>query len=70
MNSSELINIYIDKLIKHVSELTKTNILMSAQITFYESNISTLNEKINSLEKALDKANSKPKKTDKVENDF
>jgi hypothetical protein len=43
---------------------------MSAQITFYESNISTLNEKINSLEKALDKANSKPKKTDKVENDF
>jgi chaperonin cofactor prefoldin len=70
MNSSELINIYIDKLIKHVSELTKTNILMSAQITFYESNISALNEKINSLEKALDKANSKPKKTDKVENDF
>jgi chaperonin cofactor prefoldin len=70
MNSSELINIYIDKLIKHVSELTKTNILMSAQITFYESNISALNEKINSLEKALDKANSKPKKTDKVENEF
>ena len=70
MNSSELINIYIEKLIKHVSELTKTNILMSAQITFYESNISALNEKINSLEKALDKANSKPKKTDKVENDF
>jgi len=70
MNSSELINIYIDKLIKHVSELTKTNILMSAQITFYESNIAASNEKINSLEKALDKANSKPKKTDKVENEF
>tara|TARA_R110000868_G_scaffold407318_1_gene688649 strand:- start:479 stop:691 length:213 start_codon:yes stop_codon:yes gene_type:complete len=70
MNNSELINIYIDKLVKHISELTKTNILMSAQITFYETNIAASNDKINSLEKALDKANSRPKKNDKIENEF
>lgn len=59
----EFFNIYVDKLINGVSELTKNNLMLSAQITFYEKQIASLNSKVEELQKALDKASSKTKKT-------
>ena len=59
----EFFNIYVDKLLNGVSELTKNNLMLSAQITFYEKQIASLNSKVEELQKALDKASSKTKKT-------
>jgi chaperonin cofactor prefoldin len=68
MNQAELFNIYVDKLSNSVSELTKSNILLSAQISYYEKINSELNSKVDelqkSLEKALNKVDSKSKKSD------
>lgn len=60
----EIVNLYIEKLIIYITELTKTNILMSAQLSYYEKLNSTLEEKVAKLEEALDKAKSKSKKVD------
>lgn len=58
----EFFNLYVEKLVSFVSELTKTNILQSAQISYYEQQNASLNSKIEELQKALDKANLKTKK--------
>lgn len=60
----DLINLYIEKLINYVSELTKTNILLSAQLSFYEKQLAGKDEKIKQLEQSLDKAILKTKKRD------
>ena len=60
----EIYNLYVEKLINAVSELTKSNILQSAQIAFYEKQIANLNTKIEEQQKALDKAASKSKKNE------
>mgnify|MGYP006267468103 CR=1 FL=1 len=62
MAGPEIFNIYVEKLSNAVSELTKSNILLSAQISFYEQQNTSLNSKVEELQKALDKANSKTKK--------
>jgi chaperonin cofactor prefoldin len=67
MNQAEIFNLYVEKLVGTVTELTKSNILQSAQLTYCERQITSLNSKIEelqkSLDKALDKAATKPKKT-------
>jgi prolyl-tRNA synthetase len=60
----ELFNLYVEKLLNAVSELTKSNILQSAQIAFYEKQIASLNSKVEEQQKALDKASSKTKKNE------
>lgn len=60
----EVINLYIEKLVNYITELTKTNLLMSAQLSYYEKLNTTLNNKVTELETALDKAKSKTKKSD------
>lgn len=62
--NSELINIYIEKLLGYIAELTKTNLLLSTQLSYQEKLNTAANEKIIELEAALDKAKSKSKKTD------
>ena len=64
----ELYNIYVEKLTNMVTELTKSNILQSAQIAFYEKQNTNLNSKVEELQRALDKANSKTKKIDSTDN--
>ena len=68
MNQAELFNLYVEKLVNSVSELTKTNLLQSAQISYYEKLNSTLNNKVDELQAKLDevlnKTNSKTKKPD------
>jgi chaperonin cofactor prefoldin len=71
MNQVEIFNIYVEKLSNSVSELTKTNILQSAQIAYYEKLNSSLNSRIEELEKNLDKAlNKVDSKSKKSDNEF
>lgn len=64
----EIFNIYVEKLIQEVTELTKTKILLSAQLSYYEKINAELMTKVEELEKALNKANSRPSR--KHESDF
>jgi hypothetical protein len=66
--NAEILNLYIEKLVNYITELTKTNVLQSAQLAYYEKLNSTLNEKVTELEAALDKAKGKQKKSG--ESDF
>lgn len=63
----ELVNIYIEKLILNLTELTKTNVLQAAQLEMINRINNELNKRVQELEAALDKAKSKSKKT---ESDF
>lgn len=58
----EILNLYIEKLVNYITELTKTNLLMSAQVTWLERTNATLNDKIAMLEQDLNKLTSKQKK--------
>jgi hypothetical protein len=60
----EIVNLYIEKLVNYITELTKTNLLMSAQVTWLERSNGTLNDKIAMLEADLNKLASKQKKKD------
>lgn len=64
---SELVNIYIEKLILNLTELTKVNILQAAQLELQQKINADLAKKVAQLDEALDKAKSKGKKT---ESDF
>lgn len=64
----ELINIYIEKLIQNLTELTKTNVLQAAQLELINRINQDLNNRVNELEVALDKA--KASKSKKAESDF
>ena len=59
----ELVNIYIEKLILNLTELTKTNVLQAAQLELIIRMNGELNKKVAEIEAALDKANSKTKKS-------
>lgn len=54
--SAEVFNIYVEKLVSSVTELTKATILQSAQITYYERINTSLTAKVEELEKLLEKA--------------
>jgi hypothetical protein len=60
----EIVNLYIEKLVNYITELTKTNLLMSAQVTWLERSNGSLNDKIAMLEADLNKLASKQKKKD------
>lgn len=60
----ELYNAYVEKLIQEATELMKTKVLLSAQLSVYEKLNNELNTKVNDLEKALNKAATKSKKTE------
>lgn len=60
--NAELFNIYVEKLINEITELMKTKILLSAQVTLYEKMNAELNNRVEELEKALHKAAGKSKK--------
>lgn len=64
----ELVNIYIEKLILNLTELTKTNVLQAAQLELINRMNNELNRKVAELEVALDKA--KTSKSKKTESDF
>lgn len=63
----EVLNLYIEKLVNYITELTKTNLLMSAQVTWLERTNAALNDRIAVLEQDLNKLASKQKKKDTTE---
>lgn len=63
--SPEFVNLYIEQILKEVTELTKTNLLLRTHMTHYESVITQLNKKLEEAEKLSAK---KTKKSEPVEN--
>jgi hypothetical protein len=60
----EIVNIYIEKLLNEVAELTKTKIYLSTQLSYAEQLNAQLNDKIQKLEAGLNKKTSKNKDED------
>ena len=60
----EIVNIYIEKLLNEVAELTKTKIYLSTQLSYAEQLNAQLNDKIQKLEASLNKKTSKNKDED------
>lgn len=53
MDSVELFNIYVEKLVGSVTELTKTNIMLSAQLTFSERMLTAANQELEKVKSQL-----------------
>lgn len=62
--NSDLINLYIEKLIINLTELTKVNILQAAQLELQQKINADLARKVDQLDDALTKAKSKNKKNE------
>jgi hypothetical protein len=60
----EIVNLYIEKLLNEITELTKTKILLSTQLSFTEQINAQLNDKLQKLEANLNKKASKNKEED------
>lgn len=58
----EIINMYIDRLIQEVGELTKTKLLMDTQLKYTEMLNKNLAERVAELESQLEKSNKKKPK--------
>jgi phage shock protein A len=58
----EIVNIYIERLLQEVQELTKTKLLIDTQLKYSEMINNALSEKIKELEAQLEKLNKKKTK--------
>jgi hypothetical protein len=58
---NEFVNLYIEVAVKEVEELTKTRLLDTARMKYLELTNQRLLQKIEELEKQLDKQNKKKK---------
>lgn len=66
----EFYNMYVEKLVLEVTELVKTKVLLSAQLSYYEKLNNDLVAKNEDLEKALNKATTKSQKKNETNSDF
>ena len=55
----EFVNMYIERLVKEVEELTKSRLLNEARLNYIESGNQKLIQKIEELEKQIEKQNKK-----------
>ena len=55
----EFVNMYIERLVKEVEELTKSRLLNEARLNYIESGNQKLIRKIEELEKLIEKQNKK-----------
>jgi hypothetical protein len=58
----DLVNLYIERLLNEVGELTKTRLLLDTQLKFTEMLNVQLQTKINELEAQLEKLNNRKSK--------
>ena len=58
----DLVNLYIERLLNEVGELTKTRLLLDTQLKFTEMLNVQLQTKINELESHLEKLNNRKSK--------
>jgi hypothetical protein len=64
----EFVNAYIERLVQEVQELTKTRLLNEARIKYMDSVNAKLLQKVDELEKQVEKQNKKkPKEVDTSE---
>ena len=56
---TELFNIYVEKMQNRIAELTKTTLILEAQLSYNEKMAKNLVEENANLQDALDKANVK-----------
>jgi len=68
----EFYNLYLEKCLNEVMELTKLKLMLNTQVSFYEKQIAAQKEEIERLQKELDKvlnkASSKKKSEAETEN--
>ena len=60
--NAELVNIYIEKLIKEITEGVKSRILLETQLKYTENLNNQLKTKIDDLEEQIDKLNKRKSK--------
>jgi len=65
--SPEFINLYIEKLISELTELTKINVLLRTHLAFSEQQVAVLSKRIEEAEKLSAK---KTKKSETAEQTF
>jgi len=58
----DLVNIYIDRLLNEVGELTKTRILLDTQLKYIEMLNANLSEQLKQLQSQIEKLNKKKSK--------
>lgn len=65
----EFYNLYLEKVLNEVIELTKLKLMLNTQVSFYEKQMTAQKEEIEKLQKELDKALNKaaPKKKSEAE---
>lgn len=65
----EFYNLYLEKVLNEVIELTKLKLMLNTQVSFYEKQMAAQKEEIERLQKELDKALNKaaPKKKAETE---
>ena len=70
MNESDFANLYIERILNEVSELTKIRMLNEAKISYIEKMNTVLAEKVTNLENELEKNKTKinRKKTIELDN--
>lgn len=65
MSDEVFVNVYIEKILTEVSELTKSKLLLQAQLSFTEKVAAELGAKLQDLEKKLEESEEKLKKKKK-----
>lgn len=66
----EVLNLYINRLVKEIEDLNKNRFLIEVQLQYAENMNDLLNKKIIELEGQLDKINKKKPKEVTTSNDF
>ena len=66
----DLVNIYIDRLLNEVGELTKTRILLDTQLKYTEMLNANLSEQLKQLQSQIEKLNKKKSKEVDTSNQF
>ena len=66
----EIVNIYIERLLQEVQELTKTKLLIDTQLKYTELLNKKLSDKVTDLESQLEKINKKKTKEVNTSNEF
>ena len=65
--SPEFVNLYIEKLITEITDLTKVNVLLKTHLAFSEQQVALLNKKLEEAERLSAK---KAKKSEPAEQTF
>ena len=65
--SPEFVNLYIEKLITEITDLTKVNVLLKTHLAFSEQQVALLNKKLEEAERLSAK---KAKKSESAEQTF